>query len=42
MTFEADGVTPKTLEVWYIMRQINTGVDRTFWKEVYTYTGPRD
>ncbi|MBX2901785.1 MAG: DUF1735 domain-containing protein [Cyclobacteriaceae bacterium] len=41
MTFEADG-TPKTLEIWYIMRQINTSTDRTFWKEVYTYTGPRD
>jgi hypothetical protein len=42
LTFEADGVTPKTLEIWYIMRQINTGVDRSFFKEVYTYTGPRD
>jgi hypothetical protein len=41
-TFEADGVTPKTMEVWYIMRQENTSTDRAFWKETYTYVGPRD
>lgn len=41
MTFEADAVTPIEMELWYIMRQINTGVDRTFWKETYTYVGPR-
>jgi hypothetical protein len=41
MTFEADGVTPKTLTIWYIMRQINTSTDRAFWKETYTYKGPR-
>jgi len=42
MTFEDDKVTPKTLEVWYIMRQDNTSTDRAFWKETYTYVGPRD
>lgn len=41
-TFEADGTTPKTMEVWYIMRQENTSTDRAFWKETYTYVGPRD
>lgn len=41
-TFEDDGVTPKTMEVWYIMRQENTSTDRAFWKETYTYVGPRD
>lgn len=41
MTFEADLTTPNTMTVWYIMRQINTGVDRTFWKETYTYVEPR-
>jgi hypothetical protein len=42
MTFEADGVTPKTLDIWYIMRQNNTSTDRAFFKERYTYEGPRD
>lgn len=42
MTFEADAVTPIGMELWYIMRQINTSTDRTFWKETYTYVGPRD
>lgn len=42
MEFEADGVTPKTMTIWYIMRQENTATDRAFWKEVYTYVGPRD
>lgn len=41
-TFEADGLTPKTMEVWYIMRQDNTSTDRAYWKETYTYVGPRD
>lgn len=41
MTFEADAVTPIEMNLWYIMRQINTGVDRTFWKEHYEYVGPR-
>jgi hypothetical protein len=41
MTFAADGQTPVKLEVKYIMRQINTGVDRTTWTETYTYLGPR-
>ncbi|GIL23532.1 MAG: hypothetical protein BroJett042_20450 [Bacteroidota bacterium] len=41
MTFKSDG-TPDRLEIWYIMRQINTSVDRTFYKEIYTYEGPRD
>ena len=42
MEFEADGITPKTMTVSYIMRQINTGVDRAFWTETYTYQGPRE
>ena len=42
MTFEADAVTPIEMDLWYIMRQINTGVDRTFWKENYEYVGPRE
>jgi hypothetical protein len=39
MTFEADGVTPISMEVWYVM--VQGGADRTFWKEEYTYVGPR-
>lgn len=38
-TFEADGVTPKTMEVTYIM--VQAGADRTTWTETYTYIGPR-
>lgn len=41
MTFEADNVTPIGMEIWYIMRQTNTGVDRAFWKETYEYVEPR-
>ncbi len=41
MEFEDDG-TPKSLTIWYIMRQDNTSTDRVFWKETYTYIGPRD
>lgn len=41
MTFEADNLTPIEMEIWYIMRQINTGVDRSFWKETFEYVGPR-
>lgn len=42
MTFQGDGVTPISMELWYIMRQINTGVDRTFFHETFEYVGPRD
>lgn len=40
MTFEADGVTPVSMTLWYIMVQVST--DRTFFKETYEYVGPRD
>lgn len=42
ITFEADGVTPKTLDVWYYFKQLNgCACNRAFWKETYTYVGPR-
>ncbi len=41
MTFNDDG-TPDRMEIWYIMRQLNTSTDRAFWKETYVYVGPRD
>lgn len=41
-TFEADGVTPKTLEISYYFKQLNgCACDRVFWKEKYVYVGPR-
>jgi hypothetical protein len=42
VTFEADGVTPKTIQVSYFFKQLNgCACNRVYWNETYTYVGPR-
>jgi hypothetical protein len=41
-TFEDDGVTPISVEIWYIMAQPDIATTVAQFKEVYTYVGPRD
>lgn len=42
MTFEADGVTPKQMEIWYNLDQPTLGTTLGTFREVYTYLRPRD